>query len=265
MLRDVLRHKTCHSCLFGHLLVQGAEGIIQYYQGHMPLSVAKMDEKWQKSEKHVYKVQVDIHSIYIYESTSMYVYIYDVYLSIHLCIYLFIYVFIYSFNIHVNSHIGKWWILSKPFLSPTDPSLLFALPKNVYLLRIQNKGCLEECVGDMLGHVMYPSHIISSSTYPSQVHLNDKSCTLNLRYSGTPNIPSLHFSFEGHPCDAFDEYFKEHYGNHTGITTPPVFQELPLPRPKCSSHDHPCLASCSKAARYAARAKPRDAGWNIYW
>lgn len=98
MLRDVLRHKTCHSCLFGHLLVQGAEGIIQYYQGHMPLSVAKMDEKWQKSEKHVYKVQVDIHSIYIYESTSMYLYIYiwcifiypSMYLSIYLCIYLFI-------------------------------------------------------------------------------------------------------------------------------------------------------------------------------
>lgn len=122
-----------------------------------------------------------------------------------------------------------------------------------------------KCVGDMLGHVMYPSHIISSSTYPSQVHLNDKSCTLNFRYSGTPNIPSLLFSFEGNSCDVFDEYFKEHYGNHTGITTPPVFRELPLPRPKCSSHDHPCLASCSKAARYAARAKPRNAGWNIYW
>lgn len=128
--------------------------------------------------------------------------------------------------------------------------------------RIQNKECLDKCVWGHIrtSYVSISYHLILNLSFSGSP--NDKSCTLNFRYSGTPNIPSLFYLKDIHVTSLMN--FQEHYLNHSGITTPPVFQKLPLPIP-CSSHDHPCLASCSKAARYAARAKPRNAGCNIYW
>ena len=110
----------------------------------------------------------------------------SMYLSIYLCIYLFIQ---YACKFTHRKVMDFRQTLFKPHWSlsvvrPTKKCLPFANSKwrVPWTMRWGHWG-----------HVMYPSHIISSSTYPSQVHLNDKSCTLNFRYSGTPNIPSLLF------------------------------------------------------------------------